>query len=61
MQMLSFGNPFAPPGAQARYRGCSGRDWRLSELVRELAGLAGLLGWLGVLFYLIALFATGPG
>jgi len=61
MQMLSFGNPFGPPGVQARYRGACGRRWGLTELVRELAGLAGLLGWLGVLFYLIALLATGTG
>jgi hypothetical protein len=59
MQMLPFSDLFSSSPVQARFRGTSGLDWGISELVRELAGLAGLLGWLGVLFYLIALFATG--
>lgn len=59
MHFLPFTNPFGPPAVQARIRADSEPGWRISELVRELAGLAGLLGWLGVLFYLISVFAIG--
>lgn len=59
MQMLSFSGLFGPPPAQARFRDPSVREWRMTEFVRELAGLAGLLGWLSVLFYLIAVLSGG--
>jgi len=59
MQMLSLSGLFGPPPAQARFRDHSAREWRMTELVRELTGLAGLLGWLGVLFYLIAALSGG--
>lgn len=57
MQILPF------PGitginCQARFRRSGRCGLRMSEVVRELAGLTGLVGWLSVLFYLTALGAA---